>query len=105
MGQRTADGQHVVGGVDVEGAAELGKGDGAVVLPLEALRGVRRRLLAAIPGEDLLPLRHSTAVHITHCLGMRHPRDRFIPSEQSNLVTSFSPDSATRVSAANHRRS
>lgn len=56
QGQLTADGLHVGSGIDVEHLAQPAKGHGAVVLPPEVCRGVRRRLCAAIPREGGLQL-------------------------------------------------
>lgn len=67
---RTADGQHVVRRVDVEGGPQLAEGAGAVVLPLEVGRWVRRRRPAAVTREVLLRLRlagHAAALSILTC--------------------------------------
>ena len=54
--QLTADGLHVGSGINVEHLAQPAEGHGAVVLPPEVCRGVRRRLCAAISREEGLQL-------------------------------------------------
>lgn len=52
----TADGGHVLGGINGEDLAKLPEGQGAVVLPAEVPRGVGGCCLAPIPGEAQLHL-------------------------------------------------
>lgn len=56
--ERTADGEHVVPGINVEDLSELAEGHGTVVLPFEVCRGVGWGGFAAVPGEQLLHLMH-----------------------------------------------
>ena len=54
---RTADGGHVLRGLDAERGAQVPEGQRAVVLPAEVAAGVRRRLARAVAREGLLELR------------------------------------------------
>lgn len=70
IAERTADGEHVVPGINIEDLSELAEGHGTVVLPFEVCRGVGWGGFAAVPGEKLLHLLHlqrifaSTVLHI-----------------------------------------
>ena len=54
----TADGGHILGGINGKHLAQLAEGKGTVVLPFEVARWVRGGGFAAIPGKAELHLWH-----------------------------------------------